>query len=144
MTAEENWRLNGPDWLNRDEVLIYSDWLEEQGDLVPAQIVRWMLWREHRPMKFGEFLTRSNPVWSWWNRDEGRVRTQIASFPEAIWQTLTGHIPVEENYTNVKDYTSPQDAMNDVVRAARLHPDLFQREILNASNDSPVAGPVAG
>jgi hypothetical protein len=122
-----------PDWDDPVQLLVYGDWLEEQGRDAELAALRWLLREGKRPQDWQEA-----GLFGW-------------AGPTSFFENISFVLPAEllalltsekkTGWTNWRDYHSVEDALNAVLTAAAKHPQRVL-EIINAY-PVPAGDPVA-
>jgi hypothetical protein len=114
-----------PDWDDPTQLLVYGDWLEEQGRDAELATLRWLTREGRRPQDWPEA-----ELFGWAGTKIFRLGEHPFVLPEELLALLESG--KNTNWTRWKDYHSVDDALNAVLAAAAKHPTKVL-EIINAN-----------
>jgi uncharacterized protein (TIGR02996 family) len=91
---EEDWnRLLAEKPKDKTLRLVYADWLEETGQVVKAEGVRWYLAEKKRPSE------GSDNTWCWWSHDAWpNTGWDPDDLPGSLFECLQGWDPSEHRF----------------------------------------------
>jgi hypothetical protein len=124
-----------PDWDDPVQLLVYGDWLEEQGRDAELAALRWLVREGRRPQDWPEA-----GLFGWAGTNIFHVNEHPFILPAKLLALLTSE--KKTGWTRWRDYHSVDDALNAVLTAAAKHP----QQVLEIVNANPVSagGPAAG
>ena len=95
--------------------LQYSDWLEDQGLAVEAEVQRWLA--QHKRQAWG-CEGRRGHTWDWWNEEwpSSQPELQRAYVPRSVFQAMDGYVYRGPDYV---EYGSRAEAEQNLARAWR-------------------------
>jgi uncharacterized protein (TIGR02996 family) len=94
------------DWELR---LVAADWLEEHGDTLGAECLRWQARFRKRPHRSSFYGPEGK--WGWWvlwrNEDWRTTRPQVREVPETLWRKLPPRVTW---FTGFRSYATRAEA----------------------------------